>query len=39
MIEGIVDSDCLPNKAKVMGDLNYITEFNGEIVEIEKVVE
>lgn len=39
VIEGIVDSDCLPNKAKIMGDLNYTTEFNGEIVEIEKVVE
>lgn len=39
VIEGVVDTNCLPAQARSMGDLNYISEFNGEIVKIEKVVE
>lgn len=37
VIEGIVDTESLPDQAKTMGDLNYTAEFNGEILEIKKV--
>lgn len=39
IIEFVVDTDVMPDKARVMGDYNSIEEFNGSITSIKQILD